>query len=79
MTIAVELLFVFVLAHLLSAFLDYASHDLPSFLFLYRNAGFKFPLTLASVANRTDLSPAFAEAASRRQAPGERELMGQST
>jgi hypothetical protein len=33
MTIAVELLFVFVLSHLLSAFLDYTSHDLPSFLF----------------------------------------------
>ena len=33
MTIAVELLFVFVFAHLLSTFLDYASHDLPTFLF----------------------------------------------
>jgi len=32
MTIAVELLFVFVLAHLLPAFLDDAPHDLPSFL-----------------------------------------------
>jgi len=47
MTIAVELLFMFVFAHFLSAFLDDASHNLPSFLFLYRNAGFKFPLTLA--------------------------------
>ncbi len=33
MTIAVELLFVFVLAHLLPAFLDDAPHDLPSFLY----------------------------------------------
>lgn len=47
MTIAVELLFVFVFAHLLSAFLDDASHDLPSFLFLLRSSGLKFPLTLA--------------------------------
>jgi len=47
MTIPVELLFLFVFAHLLSAFLNHASHDLPSFLFLYRNAGFKFPLTIA--------------------------------
>jgi F0F1-type ATP synthase assembly protein I len=34
MTIPVELLFVFVLSHLLSAFLDHASHALPSFLFV---------------------------------------------
>ena len=32
MTIAVELLFVFVLAHLLPSFFNHASHDLPSFL-----------------------------------------------
>ena len=32
MTIPVELLFVFMLAHLLPAFLDDASHDLLSFL-----------------------------------------------
>jgi hypothetical protein len=32
MTIAVELLFVFMFSHLLSAFLDYASHNLASFL-----------------------------------------------
>lgn len=31
MTIPVELLFVFVLSHLLSAFLDHAPHDLPPF------------------------------------------------
>jgi hypothetical protein len=52
MTIPVELLFMFVFAHLLSAFLNHASHDLPSFLFLYRNAGFKFPLTLALALSR---------------------------
>ncbi len=32
MTIPVKLLFVFMLAHLLPALLDDASHDLPSFL-----------------------------------------------
>ena len=32
MTIPVELLFVFVLSHLLPAFLDHAPHDLPSLL-----------------------------------------------
>jgi hypothetical protein len=34
MTIAVELLFMFVFSHLLPAFLHHASHDLPSFLYL---------------------------------------------
>jgi hypothetical protein len=34
------------LSHLLSAFLDHASHDLPSFLFR-QNSGTAFPLTLA--------------------------------
>jgi len=34
MAIPVELLFVFVLSHLLPAFLDDASHDLPSFPFM---------------------------------------------
>jgi hypothetical protein len=34
MTIAVELLFVFMFTHLLPAFLNDASHDLPSFLYL---------------------------------------------
>jgi hypothetical protein len=53
MTIAVELLFMFVFAHFLSAFLDDASHDLPSFL---KFLCFIIPLTLASVARRTDLS-----------------------
>jgi hypothetical protein len=33
MTIAVELLFMFVFSHLLTAFFDDASHDLPSFLY----------------------------------------------
>jgi len=46
MTIAVKLLFVFVFSHLFSAFLDDASHDLPSFLFM-QNSGIAFPLTLA--------------------------------
>jgi hypothetical protein len=48
MTIPVELLFVFMLSHLLSAFLDNASHDLPSFLW-FHNSGFAFlsPLTLS--------------------------------
>ena len=45
-TIPVELLFVFMLSHLLSAFLDHAPHDLPSFLFT-QNSGITFPLTLA--------------------------------
>jgi len=34
MTIAVELLLVFMLPHLFTAFLDHASHDLASFLYL---------------------------------------------
>jgi hypothetical protein len=42
MAIPVELLFVFVLSHLLSAFLDHASHDLPSFP-LIQNSGILFP------------------------------------
>jgi hypothetical protein len=46
MTIPVELLFVFMLSHLLSAFLDHASHALPSFLF-NQNSGIAFPLTPA--------------------------------
>ncbi len=46
MTIPVELLFVFVLSHFLSAFLDYASHDLPSFLIFYI-VRITFPVTLA--------------------------------
>jgi len=53
MTIPVELLFMFVFAHLLSAFLNHASHDLPSFLFfLYRNEGLEssFPLALSRQA-----------------------------
>jgi len=37
MAIPVELFFVFVLSHLLSAFLDHASHDLPSLLFSKRS------------------------------------------
>jgi hypothetical protein len=45
MTIPVQLLFVFVLSHLLSAFLDHASHDLPSLRFM-QNPGIAFPLTL---------------------------------
>ena len=45
MTVPVQLLFVFVLSHLLSAFLDHASHDLPSFLFM-QNSGVAFPLAL---------------------------------
>jgi hypothetical protein len=44
MAIPVELLFVFVLSHLLSAFLYHASHDLPSFLFM-QNSGVAFSLT----------------------------------
>ncbi len=47
MAIAVKLLFMFVLSHLLSAFFDDASHNLPSFLYLFRITGFKFPLPLA--------------------------------
>ena len=46
MAIPVELLFVFVLSHLLPAFLDHASHNLPSFPFM-QNSGIAFPLTLA--------------------------------
>ncbi len=34
MTIAVELFLVLMLSHLLTAFLDHASHDLASFLYL---------------------------------------------
>jgi len=52
-TIAIELLFVFVLAHLLPSFFNHASHDLPSFLFfLYRNEGLEssFPLALSPQA-----------------------------
>jgi hypothetical protein len=46
MTIPVELLFVFMLSHFLSAFLDNASHNLPSFPFL-QNLAIAFPLLLA--------------------------------
>jgi hypothetical protein len=46
MAIPVELLFVFVLSHLLSAFLDHASHNLPSFPFM-QNSGIAFPLALS--------------------------------
>lgn len=45
MTIAIELLFVFMFTHLFSTFLNHASHDLPSFLFV-QNSGIAFPLTL---------------------------------
>jgi hypothetical protein len=69
MTIPIQLFLVFVLSHLLPSFLDHASHNLSFLIFSWFNPSMKPPLTFS-------LSPAFAEAASRRQAPGERKFNG---
>ena len=57
MTIPVELLFMFVFAHLLSAFLNHASHDLPSFLFLY-DLGNDFTRIDGFVKSKSIVTPA---------------------
>ena len=57
MTIPVELLFMFVFAHLLSAFLNHASHDLPSFLLLY-DLGNDFTCIDGFVKSKSIVTPA---------------------